>query len=130
MTSVGDYLGTFRFWQGLGQSYADAMRTGASASAILASAAKYLGLSTGWAVGLAVTAFCLWPTLAILFGYLVWKWRLVHAEMQRQMDVDPYKQQTVHLLREVNRRLANRAVVTHDELAAVERAACTATPHD
>jgi len=85
----GEVLGTARFWMGLGQSYADAIRTGASASAILASAAKYLGLSATASVTIGVSAFLAWPVVALAFGWAIWRYKLVHAEMTRQMEVNP-----------------------------------------
>jgi hypothetical protein len=111
--TVGEVLGTGRFWVGLGQSYADAIRTGASASAIIASAAKYLGLSAWWAVALGATAFCLWPTLALGFGYLVWRYKLVHAEMERQLEVNPASHRQLALLTQIETNTRPNALASY-----------------
>ena len=99
--TVGEVLGTLRFWQGLGQSYADALRTGASASAIIASAAKYLGMSASLAITLGGLAFVLWPTTALVCGYAVWRYKLVHAEMERQLEVNPMSHRSLALLGQI-----------------------------
>lgn len=100
--TLGQRLGTARFWMALGQAYAESLRSGASASAILASAAKYLGLESGQALGVGIAAFCTWPLLALGFGYAADRWRLIHAEQEKNRDVNPAVMEQLALLRQID----------------------------
>lgn len=105
-----DVLGTARFWWGLGQSYADGLRQGFVGSAIIGSAAKYLGLSAGWAVAVGGLAVVVWPCCALGAGYCIWKWKLVHQELTRQMEVNPAVTRQLDYLAEIARNTGPRSI--------------------
>lgn len=94
-------LGTVRYFQGLGYSYAEMLKGSMTASAAVTYMATKFGIGIAGTLVLALGSVVLWQVLALGFGWLVWRWRIVHAELERARDNSPATSEQLALLREI-----------------------------
>jgi hypothetical protein len=99
--TTADRLGTLVYWRNLGQSWSEMFRGSFTASGFVTAAAAWLGMSKSGALLLGLASTFFWPTLAILCGYGVWRWRVIHAQLERERDNTPATAEQLALLREI-----------------------------
>jgi len=109
---IAHRLGTLRYYQTLGQNYADMLRGGTSASAMVTGAAALLGMGKTGAVILGVGSLLLWPILAIGFGYAVWRWRVIHSTLESDWRNNPFHLRMTDLLEEIARNTRRPVIGT------------------
>ena len=91
-------LGTLRFWQSLGQTYAEMFRGSLTASGIVTVAASWLGMGKTGAVILGICSIGFWLCLAIVLGYLVHRYRIVHATTRHEVEASEFQRRSVAAL--------------------------------
>src|SRR6266702_3687495 len=106
--TVADRLGTAVYFRNLGQSWSEMFRGSFTASGFITAGAAWLGASkvTALMLGLASTFF--WPLLAVGCGWAVWRWRVIHAQLERERDNTPYMAESLALLQQIARNTQTR----------------------
>lgn len=98
-------LGRVRYFQNLGQSYAE-MLAGVGpimAGGLVTGLAAYLGLRTRWAILIGLGIIGGRILLAIGFGYLVWRYRIIHATQDHEWRTNPAVTRQLDLLDAIER---------------------------
>ena len=93
-----ELLGTLRFWQSLGQTYAEMFRGSLTASGIVTVAASWLGMGKTGAVILGICSIGFWLCLAIVLGYLVHRYRIIHATTRHEVEASEFQRRSVAAL--------------------------------
>ena len=96
-----DRVGTTIYWRNLGQGYAEMFRGGVTASGMLTGLAVWLGMGKAASIALGVASMALRPALSVLCGWGIWRWRIIHAQIERERDNDARTTETLALLREI-----------------------------
>ena len=99
--SFANTVGTVRYFQNLGQSYAEMFRGSLTAGGIVTAAAAWLGVGKAGAILIGTLSVLFWQLLAMLFGYIVWKWRIIHATMEHEWRNNPVASKTIDLLTQI-----------------------------
>ena len=105
MPPFATVLGHIQFYRGKGAPWIEVFRPWIVPMVFSGAGAKYLGLQTRWAVLLAVALPVLTEVLAVLLGR--WEHRVGATEAHYRLasEVDPYKAESLALLREIRDRL-------------------------
>ena len=98
---ISSSLGTARFYQQIGQSYAEMFRGGFTASGFVTAAAAWLGVGKAGALLIGVSSMLFWPLLAIVMGWAVTRWRVYHSTVSREMEQSPWLSRQLALLEEI-----------------------------
>lgn len=98
---IADTLGRARYFQILGRDYADVVRGSMTSAAIVTAGAGWLGLSKPLSIVIGAATIPAWVALSILLGWGVWKWRVLHATLTAEYRNDPYRSESLDLLREI-----------------------------
>lgn len=89
------------YWRNLGQSWSEMFRGSFTAGGFVTAGAAWLGLSKTAALAAGVASTLFWPALSVLCGFLVWKWRIIHAQLARERDNTPAVTEQLALLRSI-----------------------------
>ena len=103
MKSWADRLGTLRYYQQLGQAYAEMFRTGFTASSFVTAGAAWLGASKGLALLIGLASMFFWLLFAVLCGWVVWRWRVIHATLDADYRNNPGVMRQIAALEEIAR---------------------------
>lgn len=101
--TIAERIGTARYFQSIGQGYADMARGSMTASGLVTAGAAWLGMSKSMALALGAASVCFWVLLAVVFGYVVWRWRVVHHSLGMERDANPATVRTLELLERIER---------------------------
>ena len=101
--TLANVLGTARYWQNLGQSYAEMFRGSMTAGGIVTAAAAWLGVGKTGSVIIGICSIFFWQTLAILFGWAVWRWRIIHRTIEHEWRNSPLAVEQIKLLEAIER---------------------------
>lgn len=100
---LANVIGTLRYYQNLGQSYAEMFRGSLTAGGVVTAAAAWLGVGKLGAIFIGSLSILFWQLLAMLFGYVVWRWRVIHTTMDHEWKNNPYNARTIELLETIER---------------------------
>ena len=89
------------FYRNVGQSWSEMLRGSFTASTLVTMAAHYLGLSARLAFIIGVVSTVLWPGLAVVCGWGIVRWRILHHTMTRERDNNPTAHEMLTLLRAI-----------------------------
>ena len=103
MTSFGDRIGMLRLYQVIGQGYAEIFRGSLTASGIVTAGAAWLGMGKTGALLLGLLSLGFWLALAIVFGWSVIRWRVIHKTLDAQWRNDPFAVRQMDLLEAIER---------------------------
>jgi hypothetical protein len=109
---LADRLGQLRYWQTIGQNYADMVRGSMTASGLVTAGAAWLGASKPVALLMGVGSIGVWFILATAVGWAVWKWRVLHATLESDWRNNPYHAQTIDLLQQIARNTSRSQIGT------------------
>ena len=101
--TVGDRVGLVRYYQTLGQSYAEMFRGSLTAGGVVTAGAAWLGMGKTGALILGVASIAFWQCLAVGFGYAVWRWRVIHATLEREWHNSPATLRQMELLEQIEK---------------------------
>lgn len=96
-------IGRLRYFQNLGQGYAEMFRGSLTAGGIVTAGAAWLGLGKAGALVLGAVSVFFWQGLAMGFGYLVWRYRIIHATLDHEWKNSPATARTIELLETIER---------------------------
>jgi hypothetical protein len=99
--TFADKVGTAVYFRNLGQGYSEMFRGSMTASGFVTAGAAWLGMSKTHAVLLGVASLGFWVVLAVFFGWAVWKWKVIHAQLERERDNSPVPLEMLQLLRAI-----------------------------
>ena len=99
----GDRIGTARYWQQLGDPYAQMFREALKPALGATALSAYLGLTalTSLLIGIAMVTGLL--AASVVFGWLVWRHRVVHATIRRDWENNPVMLRQIELLEMIAR---------------------------
>jgi len=103
--TVPEYVGRGRYFQNVGQSYAE-MLAGVGpilAGGMVTGLAAYLGLSVRGAVAIGLSIIGGRILLAMGFGYVVWRYRIIHATLDHEYKNNPFNARQLDLLEAIER---------------------------
>ena len=99
----GEQLGTLRYWQQLGDPYAQMLREALKPALGATALGAYLGLSVVKALLIGVSMVVGLLALALVFGWLVWRHRIIHASLRRDWENNPALLRQLELLEAIER---------------------------
>ena len=99
----GEQLGTLRYWQQLGDPYAQMLREALKPALGATALGAYLGLSVVKAVLIGVGMVVGLLALALVFGWLVWRHRVIHAAIRKDWENNPALLRQLELLEAIER---------------------------
>lgn len=99
-------LGTLRYYQTIGQGYADLFRGAFTASSFVTAGAAWLGVGKAGAIAIGVASMFFWIVLAMAFGYVVWRYRVIHSTLEREWKNSPATVRQIELLEAIARNTA------------------------
>ena len=102
-------LGTVRYWQTMGQGYAEMFKGSLTAGGIVTAGAAWLGIGKAGAILLGVGSVVFWQALAVLFGWLAWRHKIIEETLDKDWRNDPAKRRTIEALEKIEAHLARRA---------------------
>jgi hypothetical protein len=109
--TLTDRVGYGKLCYNLGKEYAEVFRGSLTGGAALTFVAKYLGLGTLGAVAIGALLVPVFLAIAVTAGYLVIRWRIVHATIEREWANNPYERAHIDTLREIRDELRARGQV-------------------
>ena len=99
----GERIGTVRYWQQLGDPYAQMLREALKPALGATALGAYLGLSVIKALVIGVAMVLGLLGLALLFGWLVWRHRVIHAAIRKDWENNPALLRQLELLEAIER---------------------------
>ena len=96
-----DRLGTLRFWQIQGSPYAQMLREALKPALGVTALSAYLGLRMATALGVGVLTVLGLLVLEVVFGYAVWRFHVMHAELRQAWENNPLAVRQVELLERI-----------------------------
>jgi hypothetical protein len=99
----GDRIGTIRYWQQLGDPYTQMLREALKPALGATAVSAYLGLTVAKAVLIGVVMVLSLLGLALVFGWLVWRHRVIHAVILKTWENDPAFLRQLELLEAIER---------------------------
>lgn len=94
-------LGTLRYYQTIGQGYADMLRGAFTASSFITAGAAWLGMGKAGALMLGAASMGFWIVLAVVFGWVVWKYRVIHNTLEREGVNNPITMRMLTAMEEI-----------------------------
>ena len=103
--TLGDRLGYVKFLWNLGKEYGDLFRGSVTGGAALTFVANWLGLGKVASILVGAALVPVAVAIAVSAGYLVVRWRVVHATIEREWENNPFMRAQIDVLREIRDRL-------------------------
>jgi hypothetical protein len=112
----GDRIGTVRYWQQLGDPYAQMAREALKPALGATAVAAYLGVTVWTAVLIGAATVVGLLIGSVVFGWLVWRHRVIHATIRKEWENNPVVMRQLELLEEIARNTNHPAfTVRHFE---------------
>ena len=102
---VADGIGRIRLWQLLGQQYAEMFRGAVTASGVVTAGAAWLGVGKLWALVIGCAAIVVFQGVAILAGWLLWRFGVAQATTRHTLQMDEYQRRSLEVLEKIAHRL-------------------------
>jgi hypothetical protein len=99
--TLTDRVGYAKFCFNVGKEYGDLFRGSVTGGAALTFVANWLGLSPLASVGVGVALVPVAIAISVGAGYLVVRWRIVHATIEQTWEHNPFMRAEIDLLREI-----------------------------
>lgn len=103
MTTWGDRIGTYRYWQQLGDPYAQMLREALKPALGATALSAYLGLTVLKAITIGLITVVGLLGLSLAFGWLVWRHRVIHASIRKEWENNPVVLRQIELLEAIAR---------------------------
>jgi len=94
-------LGLLKYLYNLGKEYADLFKGTLTPTLIAGYMANQAGHTATASAGTALLVPLATLVIAIVAGYVTWRWRIVHATIGHEWDANPYMRAQIDLLREI-----------------------------
>jgi len=98
---LGYKLGTLRYWQIQGQGYAEMFKGSLTAGGIVTAGAAWLGVGKAGAILLGIGSVFFWQVLAMVLGWLAWKYHVVQSAQKNDGINNPIIAEQLALLRRI-----------------------------
>jgi len=106
-----DRLGYAKFCWNVGKEYGDLFRGSVTGGAALTFVANWLGLGKLPSILIGVALVPVAVGIAVTAGYIVVRWRIVHATIEKEWENNPYMRTQIDLLREIRDRVSHHPVI-------------------
>lgn len=99
----GDRIGTLRYWQQLGDPYAQIFREALKPALGATALSAYLGLTVLKSLLIGVVMVTALLAASVVFGWLVWRHHVIHAAIRRDWENNPVTLRQLELLEMIAR---------------------------
>jgi ABC-type spermidine/putrescine transport system permease subunit II len=105
----GDRLGTFRFYQNMGDPLAHMVRESVKPALGTTALATYLGASPSMSIVIGIGTVAAFLALAIAFGYVVVRYRIIHSQITQEWQNNPLMLRQIALLEAIEKNTCSPA---------------------
>lgn len=99
--TFAERLGFAKYLYNLGKEYGDLFRGSVTGGVGLTFLANYFGLGKGASIAVGACLVPIALAIGISAGWVVWRWRITHATIEKEWENNPFQRAQIDTLRKI-----------------------------